>query len=251
MSSPAIMNPKPIKSEAEREALQLENNSQALVNRVVVQLNAICKTATFDFAMSVGHLIISSFYSDDLNAWRSRGAKNTSFRKLARHPNLPMSPTALYRSVAMYELCGRLGITQWKHVSTSHIRLVLPLANDDQARLLQSVEVNAWPVRRLQEEIGKLTPRHTITTSRPPPRADSRLKETIRSLEHCIDASNEFVGAEDITADPAQAARIVGELIPRLRQACTRLEDRIRAAPADDSEVGVATWQHQAGASAS
>src|SRR3974377_309327 len=83
--------------------------TDAKVERVVRQLNALCKTATFDFAMSVGKLIIDNFYSGDLGAWRNRGAKNFSFRRLAKHPDLPMSASALYWSTAIYEVSRRVG----------------------------------------------------------------------------------------------------------------------------------------------
>ncbi len=80
------------------------------VERLVQQLNGPCKTATFEFAFSVGRLVIDGFYAGKLSAWRSRRGKDASFRKLASHPNLPMSAAALYRSTAIYELCQRVGV---------------------------------------------------------------------------------------------------------------------------------------------
>src|SRR5689334_13773044 len=75
----------------------LDNNDP--IDRLVLELNSICKTATLDFAIAVGRSIIAGCYGGDLESWRARGEKDASFRKLARHRLLPMSPAALYRSV--------------------------------------------------------------------------------------------------------------------------------------------------------
>jgi hypothetical protein len=125
-------------TQAEATQLPTKISADTKVDRIVRQLNTICKAATFDFAMAVGKLIVDSFYAGDLDAWRSRGIKNVSFRRLAKHPDLPMSATALYRSTAIYEVCQRTGAADWKHLSTSHVRLVLPLAPGQQARLLHA-----------------------------------------------------------------------------------------------------------------
>jgi len=82
------------------------------VDRAVQQLNTICKVATMDFALAVGKLIIDEFYDGRVDSWRLREPKDHSLRKLSRHPDLPMSPGALYRSVAMYEVCSRLGVAR-------------------------------------------------------------------------------------------------------------------------------------------
>jgi len=93
------------------EALGTEKKPAALpasrghgsIEKVLGQLNTICENASFDFALSVGHLIIDNFYLGDVDGWRSQGINNASFRRLARHPDLPMSPARLYRSVNAYE----------------------------------------------------------------------------------------------------------------------------------------------------
>jgi hypothetical protein len=131
-----------------------ELEDQKLVNQVVAELNMLCKSATFDFALSVGNLIVAKFYQGDVNAWRSRGPKDASFRTLSRHPDLPMSPSSLYRCVATYEVCQRIGIISWKHVSTSHIRVILPVPHEEQSRLLKAAEANRWPVGRLVRPAG-------------------------------------------------------------------------------------------------
>jgi hypothetical protein len=122
------------------------------IEEVVVKLNAMYKAATL--ALAVGTLIIGTFYSGDLPAWRARGSKDCSFGKLARHPRLPMSPTALYRSVAIHELCERLGVREWKVISSTHLRRVLKLlpdpatsaAHHGRGKRLVGTAMISWPL---------------------------------------------------------------------------------------------------------
>jgi hypothetical protein len=195
------------------------------VERVVGQLNAICKNATFDFAMSVGKLIVESFYAGDIAAWRNRGNKDTSFRKLANHPDLPMSATALYRSTAIYELCERVGAGSWKHLSTSHVRLVLPLPMAQQARLLQRAEVNGWPVQRLREEIETLP--SVMPCGHGGRRRRSRVGKALRALRPRLDALNTLLSSDDADAELSpESARSVVEIVQSVQRTCSVLEER-------------------------
>lgn len=214
----------------DKQGAELSRASHAkddrLVSRVVLQLNALCKRATFDFAIGVGKLIIDSFYSGRLDAWRNHGAKGISFRKLAKHPDLPMSPAALYRSVAIYELAERLSIDGERRVSTSHLRLLLPLRGDEQARLLRLAEANAWSVSRLELEIASSV-KVVERRQRGGRKRRSRLRKAIEVLEKCIDESSRVLETEDEKLSQ-DTARSVVEKLRRLQLASSQLETRIR-----------------------
>ena len=199
------------------------------VDRVVGELNRICKTATFDFAIHVGKLIVDSFYHGDLDAWRYRGSKDVSFRKIATHPDLPMSPSALYRSVAIYEVCARLGFRRWKHISTSHVRLVLPLRATDQLRLLQAAEHERWPVRALRGEIERsYNNPSTHRAGLGGRKRRSQLRRTMNSLAKCVDESDSLVGSTDDATDLSpETVRSFAEIIQRVQRACNTLEVRL------------------------
>jgi hypothetical protein len=202
------------------------------VDRVVAELNTICRTATLDFALAVGRSVIEGCYRGDLQAWRLRGVKSASFRKLARHPNLPMSAASLYRCVAIFELSQRLGSTQWAHVSTSHVRVVLPLCPAEQLRLLEAAETNHWTVRRLHEEAARVRgdARFALPTRHGGRKPRPRLKRTLLALEKCIDSSHKLIGADDPCSDPSPAsARSIVDLMERIKRACTTLENRVRS----------------------
>jgi hypothetical protein len=198
----------------------------ARIDHLVLRLNAVCKATTFDFAMAVGKLVVDSCYGGDPKIWRDRGRKDTSFRKLARHPDLAMSASALYNSVAIYELSQRLGISSWKRMSTSHLRLVLPLSPNDQERLLRLAENQSWPVTRLNEEVRRL--RAPQVGGRGGRRRLSRVRTGVQSLERSLKTIGELVQSErHADVSPKDASSIL-ELLARIGKACEALEVRLK-----------------------
>jgi len=196
-----------------------------VVERVVLKMNSICRKATFDFSISIGQLVIDNFYGGKIVGWRKRGPKHASLRRLAKHPDLPMSAGALYRCVAIYELCQRLGASQWKHVCTSHVRVVLPLQPPDQVRLLIAAESHRWPVRRLTEEVAKHRGCASDTRGRGGRKALSHFGRTVRVLQRCLTPSGHLLGADDLDVYPAQAdvQSVLGTL-RSVMHACAVLE---------------------------
>ena len=201
------------------------------IEHVIAHLNKIGKVATLDFARAVGRLIIEHFYAGDTTCWRNRDArKDASFRKLSRHPNLPMSAGALYRSVCIYEICERLGIRDWKHISTSHVRLVLPLPFPEQDRLLRIAEAHAWPVGRLDDEIAVTTRREPQNTSSKGGRIrHGNLRRAMRSVEQCSKVLDQLLDEETnvpIGSSPDSTRAAIGLLRETARK-CAVLEARL------------------------
>jgi hypothetical protein len=207
-----------------RPHISLEVTSDVTIAKVVFQLNTLAKAATFDFAMAVARIVIREFYAGDLSVWRKRGHKDVSFRALADHPQLSMSASALYRSVAMYELCDRLQISDRNHLSTSHLRLVLPLPQEEQARLLQEAESKHWSVRHLEGEISMLVSRR-VRHQRGGRKPRSHVKATIESLAACLHGCD-LDRAVDIEDTPESVEALL-DMLDRVRDACAVLEHRI------------------------
>ena len=63
--------------------------------------------------------------------------------------------SVLYRSVALYELADRPGVSTWKHLGVSHVRAVLGLPTKEQERILSAAEEKAWTVDRIGQEVPK------------------------------------------------------------------------------------------------
>lgn len=180
------------------------HSSDEAVEKVVRELNAISKAASLEFAFAVGEILVANFFEGDIYRLRSHDPrKNASLRKLAKHPDLRISRGTLYRSIAIHQLCGRLDIRQWKHVSTSHIRLVLPLPEDAQKNLLHQTEVNAWTTRRLEEEITMLVRDLPSGHRRAGPRRGSGLRRAAKCLTKSIEAMAACFDKTQNTIEPA------------------------------------------------
>src|SRR5690349_9813403 len=65
--------------------------SDEQISIAIAQIKRITRCANLEFALRVGAVIIHHFYNGDTSAWRSKGAKTSSFRRLAQHPELPLS----------------------------------------------------------------------------------------------------------------------------------------------------------------
>jgi len=104
------------------------------VRQVINQLCVLARGATLDFTLRVGKVVVDSLYDGDLTAWRSRARKDYALRVLAASPDLPLSATALYRALAIYELSQRQP-NAWQHLGVSHLRAVLGLPNETQNHL--------------------------------------------------------------------------------------------------------------------
>jgi hypothetical protein len=199
------------------------------VDSVVWQLRDMSRSASLAFSLEVGRVIIAQCYRGDLSRWRSRGTKNASFRKIAEHPDLPMSPSVLYRCVAIYELCSRVGgAEKWQHVGISHARLVLGLPEEHQVRFLTAAEQGRWTVQQLQRETELARPDTRTTKGGRPP-----LPQCVRATRSVLRALDEL-GVQLPTADVELPARTYAELITcrnRMHRLLTTLDAFLWNAP--------------------
>lgn len=203
------------------------SEGEANVHRLVLSLNAICKSATLSFALCVGQLVIRELYGGDTSRFRSRQRKqDAALRKVATHPDLAMSPSMLYGCIGIYELSERLGIRSWRHISTSHMRLVLPLPPDSQLALLRDAEANRWPVRRLEQEIATLA---HARDSRGGRRRQSRLHRATSLLHRDVSAVADALDELDNPAADSspESTRRAFEVLQRVAELCTSCQGRI------------------------
>jgi hypothetical protein len=217
------------------------------IDCVVHRLNAICRDTALGFSLCVGKLIIDSFYGGDVGRWRARGPKTCSFRKLARHPALLLSPGALYRSVAIYELCERLGVNSWKRVSATHLRAVLSLPPEHQQRLLLEAEAQGWPVRRLEQEVASLGPQR----DRGGARRRSRLSTMTTKLNRFLQARHELLIPELTELSHPSVVIETIETLERVRLACEAIEHRLRRSlSATEGAPSATSVEHDSGVDA-
>ena len=168
------------------------------LDEVVHQLNGICRSSSLEFALRVGAVIIHHFYGGDMDAWRERGPKLNSFRRLSEHPDLALSAGALYRCVAIFEMCERLrAASRWRRLGASHLRAVIGLPSAQQEYLLTRANNERWTVQALQAKAQPLR----AGRMRGGRRAQSLLDKQLRTLDRCLEdwgRALESVGQQEV-----------------------------------------------------
>jgi hypothetical protein len=217
-------------------ALESSHTQVRVVDRrdldaVVDELRQLTQVATLDLALAVGRLVIDRFYDGDTNAWRLRGRRCTSFRKLAARPDLPMSASALYRSVAIYELWQRLGgIVVWTHVGACHARAVLGLPPADQELLLRRAESESMTVRQLEEVAATLREQRNDRRGRPRRRP---LQQATIVVRRSLDALADALAHAELDKAPPEDLGSLKDTLAQLRARCEQIDGRLRCLHAD------------------
>ncbi len=166
-------------------------------------------------ALEVGQIVFQRVFKSDERLLRARGKKNSSFRKLAAHPRLGMSPSSLWRAVAIFELSRRFPeLTQYAHTGVGHISVLLGLPEPEQFRLLRATEAGRWTRRRLQKEAAAV--RGAQQQDNPLPRP--RLLDKLAGLE--------LLARDAMPDDVAEIApNEASEALDSLARLRTQLED--------------------------
>jgi hypothetical protein len=203
----------------------LSDPPEEQIDEVVHQLNGICRSSSLEFALRVGAVIIHHFYNGDTEAWRTRGPKLNSFRRLSRHPDLALSAGALYRCVAIFEMCDRLrAASRWRRLGASHLRAVIGVPSGQQEHLLDRANDERWTVQVLQTKARHLRS-GAVRGGR---RAQSALDKQLRTLDRCVRQdwrrALDRVGQDDVE----NLARIQ-HLLGRMKTSIEDLADEVQA----------------------
>jgi hypothetical protein len=212
----------------------LEPTARDHLDELSDKLAALGKDVSVEQAVEIGRLVIERLYDGDLSAWRGRGPKTHSLRTLARRADLPVSSSALYRSIALYELSERLGgIERWAAagLGISHIRLVLGLGHDDQRRLLDLAAEQSWTVAELEREAVAARERSPARASRGGRPRLPRFLKSVNRLRKAAEAPDEMFGDLDAAAEmePEQITEI-RDALATIRARCDELERRLENA---------------------
>jgi hypothetical protein len=145
-----------------------------------------------------------------------------------------MSSTALYHCIAIYELTERLSLRTYRHLSTSHMRLVLPLPPDIQLSLLRQVEDNRWSVQRLDDEVSATVKAHRPDRRRGGRKRSSPLSKLVRALDRLVTKLSQTVSQDDPSANASpDSTRVAVETLQSVAIRC----DNARAKLTTDSNL--------------
>jgi hypothetical protein len=189
------------------------------VDALVRDLRQLYCVKGIELMVRIGELIVERIYAGDCAKWRSHGRKNTSFRKLSSHPDLPFHASQLSRAVSIYLLSQRRPeLVRFAHVGPSHLQEILGLEQEEQDRLLRCVEAESWSTRRLREEVRACQPR-----------ADRRGgPRKLPSFQRCVQQWSERIESRTLLTDldaighlPPETAR---SLLASVRTLCQQSE---------------------------
>ncbi len=125
------------------------------IGGLVRELRELYYVKGIELMLRVGELILERLYGGNVARWHARYRKDTSFRKLQEHPDLPFKASTLSRAVSMYLLSQRRpDLLQMQNVSQSHLQEVLNLEAELQDYLLGRVEDEGWSVQKLRAEVS-------------------------------------------------------------------------------------------------
>jgi hypothetical protein len=183
----------------------IARSSQSNLDAVVVDLRHLCRSAAVDLSFQIGKLIVDSLFDGNLDRWMAEGTKHIHYRELSKRPDLPLSASALCRSVGIYALCRQLeGYQDWKHIGPGHLQEVLTLSFADQARILDQAERECWTVKRLRGEVAQLRPRGEGRRRR---HAFARILKDVRAYLAKLHDSLHAARTESLNDESAQELR--------------------------------------------
>lgn len=131
----------------------------AVVTEIAVWIGEFQRRSGFEFVCGVAQRVIDGFFGGDMGEWRRRRSESKSIRALAaKLEGLDvMSPTTLYRYLAVYELLERVGgVSSLPRVAPSHVYAVLPVKDPAlQEALLRQSDANGWSKRELEDRVAQ------------------------------------------------------------------------------------------------
>src|SRR5690606_1178627 len=96
------------------------------IEHVVAELRRIDRVTGMERTEAIGRLVLNRFFGGSAEAWRARRNKNTSVRRLAEHPDCPLSRSAIGQAVGIHLTLERLPLVRtFGHIGASHVGALL------------------------------------------------------------------------------------------------------------------------------
>jgi hypothetical protein len=199
------------------------------------EIRTLARDVALAVHIEVGAIIVRRFYGGDLGAWRDRGPKDASFRKLAakfeRDDAAPdgTSATGLHRAVSIFVMDQQFGVSDRKHLTLTHVRALIGLAEGHQARLLTEANDRRWSIERVEREVAKIRKKEGRARGRPPlpgfVKDVTRLRKLLESGDALFADLDQADRMED--ADVQGALETIASMASRLQGVRERLEARL------------------------
>jgi hypothetical protein len=205
--------------------------SDAELDTVAVEVRRAARDGVLATALAVGRVLIERLFGGDVDAWRLRGARTTSLRRLAERlqqddPTAPSS-SALHRACGLYAAEVQLGVSALEHVTASHVYAVLGLPAEVQRDLLVAANDERLTTRALEERARAARPAHPSGIGRP---RLPRFVKTIRGFRRVLSEPDALFGdLERVASLPDADVVELRAVVAELRSRCEQIEERLMA----------------------
>jgi hypothetical protein len=207
-----------------------QERSTDVVARTVRRINAMGASTALELTLAVGEVVLADLYEGDMGKLRSRNRKDhVTLRCVAADPALAMSASALYRSIAIFDVCSRIGRRSWRHVSSSHVRAVLPLDPSAQEDLLVMAERDRWSVREIERHAAAVAAAPQARSRRGGRKRRTRLRAVVDGIRREAEVVEGLIGEDDPLQDSSpESVRAATLAFERLRDLCVGMIARVK-----------------------
>gem|GEM_PF-5681594 len=212
---------------------------RAALDATVVQLRELERRNGLERMVAIGRLVLDQFFGGSAAAWRERrNNKNNSVRRLAQHPDCPLSHSSLNQALGVYVAVRALPSVQtFKHVHACHVIAVLHLNEAAQLLWLEKGEEEQWSVRQLKAAVLESRRSDGERRGRPKTTAGRARVARVRRVVEALERDLEGLG--DVALDNAERDELfrIFELIEGLsgwhERYVSKLARAERAGPKD------------------
>ena len=199
----------------------------AELDALVRDLCSLHRGASLDHALRLARMVVDRMYGGDISAWRERGTKGESFRKLATKldaRDVPgLSSGNLARAVAALEVDMRVGVSGRPQLTIAHVNAVAGLPEDAQERLLGDAEARDLTAAELKREADDLR-RATAAPGRTGrPRLPAFVRTVNRWQRELEDDATSFGDLEQAAELGADDARRLRNVVESMQARCEAL----------------------------
>jgi hypothetical protein len=210
----------------------------AEIDAVVEQLRTMESQVGLDRCVAIGGLILQRFFGGSAEIWRTRSRnKNNSVRRIAQHPDCPLSKSSLSEAIGVAIVVQELPFVRTSgHIGASHVACVLRLRADEQQMWLKRATLHRWGVRELRAQIQsqRLASRGRAG-QRPLHAAVILLRRAVRA---CDRAARAIARAELSGSDSDRVRELARELIEIESRLHVGLASGLASGETDARELG-------------
>lgn len=207
----------------------------ALVSQVVVEVNTAYETGGLQTMRQIGKIVLERMFGGDVGRFHEAEKSHVSFRALAKHPDLHVSASNLWYSIAIEDNFRLLGDAAQQLGASQHRRLVHVADEAARVELAHRTIDEGLTIERLEAEIIAARKPALGEAKRGRPALPTTVKQfglfkrTVADLGNVVATDLQGLDAPKATAMLEEARALQTTLAVWLGQLQAELEKRVEA----------------------